>query len=71
MSIYVGNLPFEVNQDDVVEVFKEYGEIKRVHLPMDRETGKNAGSLSWKWKPQRKKRRLLPLLTALNGWGEN
>ncbi|MFM5956888.1 MAG: RNA-binding protein, partial [Dolichospermum sp.] len=34
MSIYVGNLPFEVDQNDVVEVFTEYGTIKRVHLPM-------------------------------------
>jgi len=43
MSIYVGNLPFEVDQDDVVEVFKEYGAIKRVHLPMDRETKRKRG----------------------------
>ncbi|MFN6186594.1 MAG: RNA recognition motif domain-containing protein [Microcystis sp.] len=43
MSIYVGNLPFEVDQDDVVEVFKEYGKIKRVHLTMHRETGKKRG----------------------------
>ncbi len=43
MSIYVGNLPFEVDQEDVVEVFTEYGKIKRVHLPMDRETGKKRG----------------------------
>ncbi|AVQ70389.1 hypothetical protein MTo_02440 [Microcystis aeruginosa NIES-1211] len=43
MSIYVGNLPFEVNQEDVVEVFTEYGKIKRVHLPIDRETKKKRG----------------------------
>ncbi|GCA76817.1 hypothetical protein MiTe_03668 [Microcystis aeruginosa NIES-2520] len=43
MSIYVGNLPFEVDQDDVVEVFTEYGKIKRVHLPMDRETKRKRG----------------------------
>jgi len=43
MSIYVGNLPFEVDQEDVVEVFKEYGEIKRVHFPMDRETKRKRG----------------------------
>lgn len=43
MSIYVGNLPFEVDQKDVVEVFTEYGTIKRVHFPIDRETGKKRG----------------------------
>ncbi|MCZ8226681.1 MAG: RNA-binding protein [Microcystis sp. LE19-84.1B] len=43
MSIYVGNLPFEVDQGDVVEVFTEYDTIKRVHLPMERETGRKRG----------------------------
>ncbi|MBR8831373.1 MAG: hypothetical protein N5P05_002068 [Chroococcopsis gigantea SAG 12.99] len=43
MSIYVGNLPFEVTQEDLVEVFAEYGTVKRVHFPMDRETGRRRG----------------------------
>lgn len=43
MSIYVGNLPFEVNQEDLVEVFTEYGTVKRVHFPVDRDTGKKRG----------------------------
>ncbi|TRV47261.1 MAG: RNA-binding protein [Microcystis panniformis Mp_MB_F_20051200_S9] len=43
MSIYVGNLPFEVDQGDVVEVFNEYGKIKRVNLPIDRETKRKRG----------------------------
>jgi RNA recognition motif-containing protein len=43
MSIYVGNLPFEVTQEDLVDVFAEYGTIKRVHFPTDRETGKKRG----------------------------
>ena len=43
MSIYVGNLSYEVNQEDLTEVFAEYGTIKRVHLPTDRETGRVRG----------------------------
>ncbi|MGB5593736.1 MAG: RNA-binding protein [Crocosphaera sp.] len=43
MSIYVGNLSFDVTDVDVTEVFKEYGEVKRVHLPVDRETGRMRG----------------------------
>ncbi len=43
MSIYVGNLPFEVNQEDITEVFTEYGTVKRVHVPVDRETGRKRG----------------------------
>ena len=43
MSIYVGNLSYEVNQEDLNEVFAEYGTIKRVHVPTDRETGRVRG----------------------------
>ena len=35
MSIYVGNLSYEVNQEDLNEVFTEYGTVKRVHIPSD------------------------------------
>jgi RNA recognition motif-containing protein len=43
MSIYVGNLSYEVTQDALTQVFKEYGDVKRVQLPTDRETGRLRG----------------------------
>lgn len=43
MSIYIGNLSYEVNQEDLNEVFTEYGTVKRVHIPNDRETGRPRG----------------------------
>lgn len=43
MSIYVGNLSYEVTQEDLTEVFKEYGSVKRVQVPTDRETGRPRG----------------------------
>ncbi|NEP79513.1 MAG: RNA-binding protein [Okeania sp. SIO3C4] len=43
MSIYVGNLSYDVTQDDLNEVFAEYGQVTRVHLPLDRETGRVRG----------------------------
>ncbi len=43
MSIYIGNLSYEVNQEDLTEVFGEYGTVKRVHIPTDRETGRVRG----------------------------
>ena len=43
MSIYVGNLSYDVNQQDLSEVFSEYGTVKRVHVPTDRETGRIRG----------------------------
>jgi len=43
MSIYVGNLSYEVTQDTLSAVFAEYGTVKRVQLPTDRETGRLRG----------------------------
>lgn len=43
MSIYVGNLSYEVTQEDLTQAFAEYGEVKRVQLPTDRETGRLRG----------------------------
>ncbi len=43
MSLYVGNLSYEVTQDDLNAVFAEYGSVKRVQLPTDRETGRIRG----------------------------
>ena len=43
MSIYVGNLSYEVTQDALSAVFADYGAVKRVQLPTDRETGRLRG----------------------------
>ncbi|WP_404786289.1 RNA recognition motif domain-containing protein [Altericista sp. CCNU0014] len=43
MSIYVGNLSYDVTQEDLTSVFAEYGSVKRVQLPTDRETGRMRG----------------------------
>jgi RNA recognition motif-containing protein len=43
MSIFVGNLSYEISQEDLVEVFKDYGEVQRVHIPVDKETGRKRG----------------------------
>lgn len=43
MSVYVGNLSYDVTREDIEEVFTEYGKVSRVSLPMDRETGRPRG----------------------------
>jgi RNA recognition motif-containing protein len=43
MSIYVGNISYEVTSEDLSNVFAEYGTVKRVYLPVDRETGRMRG----------------------------
>ncbi|MGB3310012.1 MAG: RNA-binding protein [Nodosilinea sp.] len=43
MSIYVGNLSYDATVEDLTSVFAEYGSVKRVQLPTDRETGRMRG----------------------------
>jgi RNA recognition motif-containing protein len=43
MTIYVGNLSYQATEDDLRSVFAEYGSVKRVVLPTDRETGRMRG----------------------------
>jgi RNA recognition motif-containing protein len=43
MSIYVGNLSYGVTPDALTAVFAEYGNVTRVNLPTDRETGRLRG----------------------------
>lgn len=43
MSIYVGNLSYNVTPDGLTETFGEYGTVRRVQLPTDRETGRLRG----------------------------
>jgi RNA recognition motif-containing protein len=43
VSIFVGNLPYEVSPDDLKQVFADYGTVTNVRIPMDRETGRVRG----------------------------
>lgn len=43
MTIYVGNLSYDATQDDLKEVFAEYGTVKKAYVPTDRESGRPRG----------------------------
>ena len=43
MNIYVGNLPYNVTEDEVRALFAEYGEVDRVTLITDRFSGQPKG----------------------------
>lgn len=43
MSIFVGNLPFRAEQEDVAELFTPFGEVTNCFLPLERDTGRKRG----------------------------
>ena len=42
-KLYVGNLPFETNEDELRELFEQHGPTVSVRVIMDRETGRSRG----------------------------
>jgi RNA recognition motif-containing protein len=43
MNIYVGNLDFKVNEDDLKEIFEEYGTISSAKIITDKFSGRSKG----------------------------
>jgi RNA recognition motif-containing protein len=43
MTIYVGNLSFDAEVEDLQHLFAEYGSVSKCSLPLDRETGRKRG----------------------------
>ena len=51
--IYVGGLPFDVSEGDIVTVFSQFGTPTHVNLVRDKETGKSKGFAFLKYEDQR------------------
>jgi len=43
MNIYVGNLDFKVNENDLKEIFEEYGTVSSVKIISDKYSGTSKG----------------------------
>jgi len=43
MTIYVGNLSFDAEVEDLQILFGEYGPVRKCSLPLDRDTGRKRG----------------------------
>jgi RNA-binding motif X-linked protein 2 len=51
--IYIGGLPFELSEGDIITIFSQYGEPVWVKLARDKETGKSRGFAWIKYEDQR------------------
>lgn len=43
MNIYVGNLPFSTTDEDLDQLFSQFGSVDRASVITDRETGRSRG----------------------------
>lgn len=51
--IYIGGLPYELSEGDIVSIFSQYGEPVHCNLIRDKETGKSRGFAFLKYEDQR------------------
>lgn len=51
--IYIGGLPFELSEGDILTIFSQYGNPVHVNLVRDKETGKSRGFAFLKYEDQR------------------
>lgn len=42
-KLYVGNIPWRSTEDDLKELFEQFGEVSFVRIVTDRETGRSRG----------------------------
>lgn len=42
-TLYVGNLPWSISEDELADFFRPYGEVQRARIITDRETGRSRG----------------------------
>ncbi len=42
-NLYVGNLPYETTDQDLTELFSQYGVVVKAQVIIDRETGRSRG----------------------------
>ena len=42
-KLYVGNLPYGTTNDELVELFSQYGQVTSAQVMMDRDTGRSRG----------------------------
>ncbi len=45
-SLFVGNMSFQTSEGELRELFAPFGQVTRIHMAMDRETGR---SMEKKW----------------------
>ena len=43
MKLFVGNLPWRVRDNDLVEMFSEHGSVTAANVVLDRDTGRSRG----------------------------
>lgn len=67
--IYIGGLPYELSEGDIISIFSQYGEPVHCNLIRDKETGKSRGFAFLKYEDQRSTNLAVDNLSGANVLG--
>lgn len=43
MNLYVGNISYNMSEEELLQIFEQFGEVTRAHVVKDRETNRSKG----------------------------
>jgi len=43
MTIFIGNLPWKTEEEDLKDLFNTYGKVKKCKIPLERDSGRKRG----------------------------
>jgi RNA recognition motif-containing protein len=70
-NIYVGNLKFDANEDQVRALFEPYGQVDRVSIVTDRDTGQPRGFAFVEMTDDEAAAKAMEALNGMNMGGRN
>ena len=68
MTIYIGNLSFQAEQEHLFDLFSEYGEVKNCSLPLIERPDASAASRLSRWSTTKTNRKPSTTFKTLSGW---
>ena len=70
MTIFIGNLPWETEEDDLKDLFNTYGEVRKCTIPLDRDSGRKRGFAFVEMNNDSLEKNAINDLQDVNGWEE-
>lgn len=64
MKLYVGNLPYDITEEELTTEFSKHGQVDSVSVPFDRDAGKPRG---FAFVEMPSKSEAIAAITAING----
>ena len=70
MTIFIGNLSWDTEEEDLRDLFKTYGEVTKCTIPLDRDSGRKRGFGFVEMNSETLRKMRLMIYKMSSGWVE-